>query len=99
MLHSLESVELDRLKRKQGHGYHLAINWVRKVPTSESTTFAEAGDSGAWITRVDGMVLGMLTGGDQRQGTIYFCQMNDVFADIKDITGAVEVRIAPGPVP
>ncbi|KAJ5804249.1 uncharacterized protein N7518_000552 [Penicillium psychrosexuale] len=72
VLHSLGSVELDRLKSKQRHGYSFVINWARKASTSESTTFAEAGESGAWITRVDGMV----------------------FDD-----GAVEVRIAPTPVP
>jgi hypothetical protein len=47
---------------------------------------------------VDGKVFGMLAGGDERLGTTYFCRINDVFDDIKDITGAAEVRIAPPPV-
>lgn len=97
--HGLESVKLDRLQSKKGLGYHLVITWVYKIATSEnSLPFAEHGDSGAWITRVDGKVFGILTGGDERQDTTYFCRINDVFDDIKDITGAVEVRIAPAPV-
>ncbi|KAJ9490549.1 hypothetical protein VN97_g2702 [Penicillium thymicola] len=97
--HGLESIELARLRSKKGAGYHPVITWVNKVATSESSyPFAEEGDSGSWITRADGKVLGILTGGDARQGTTYFCRINDVFDDIKDITGATEVRIAPPPV-
>jgi hypothetical protein len=95
----LESVKLDRLESKEGPGFHLVITWVSKIATPEGPfSFAEPGDSGALITRMDGKVLGILTGGDERQGTTYFCRINDVFDDIKDITGAVEVRIAPAPV-
>ncbi|CDM29240.1 unnamed protein product [Penicillium roqueforti FM164] len=75
VLYSLESVELDRLKSKQGHGYHFVINWLGMSRVRNPQHFAEAGDYGAWIARVDGMVFGMLTGGNQRQGTTYFCQM------------------------
>jgi hypothetical protein len=97
--HGLESVKLDRLKSKKCAGYDLVITWVNTIPTSEdSYSFAEGGDSGSWITRVDGKVLGILAGGDERLGTTYFCRINDVFDDIKDITGAAEVRIAPPPV-
>ncbi|KAJ5835364.1 hypothetical protein N7447_001390 [Penicillium robsamsonii] len=97
--HGLESVELERLKSKKGPGYILGITWVSKMATPENSfPFAEHGDSGAWITRMDGKVFGILTGGDERQGTTYFSRINDVFDDIKDVTGAVEVRIAPVPV-
>ncbi|KAJ5788383.1 hypothetical protein N7457_003373 [Penicillium paradoxum] len=97
--HGLESIRLDRLESKKGPGYDLVITWVSKTATPEdSIPFARLGDSGAWITRVDGKVFGIVTGGDERQGTTYFCRMNDVFEDIKDNTGAVEVRIAPVPV-
>ncbi|KAJ5471079.1 hypothetical protein N7530_008436 [Penicillium desertorum] len=95
----LESVRLDRLESRKGAGYHLVITWVNQIATSENSyPFAEGGDSGSWITRVDGKVFGMLAGGDERMGTTYFCRINDVFDDIKDITGAAEVRIAPPPV-
>ncbi|KAJ5969721.1 hypothetical protein N7501_005969 [Penicillium viridicatum] len=64
--HGLESVKLDRLQSKNGPKYHLVITWVYKIATSEnSLPFAESGDSGAWITRVDGKVFGILTGGDE----------------------------------
>ncbi|CAI7583811.1 unnamed protein product [Penicillium glandicola] len=88
-----------RFKSKKGPGYYFVITWVSNIATSESSIpFAEAGDSGAWITRVDGKVFGILTGGDPRKGTTFFCRISDIFDDIKDITGAVEVRIAPAPV-
>ncbi|KAJ5165120.1 uncharacterized protein N7500_006950 [Penicillium coprophilum] len=97
--HSLESVQLDRLKSDKGPGYTFSIIWTYKTATPESSfPFAEPGDSGAWITRMDGKVLGILTGADERQTTHYFCRISDVLDDIKDITGAVEVRIAPTPV-
>jgi hypothetical protein len=97
--HGLESVRLDWVESKKGAGYHHIITWVNKIATSENSyPFAEGGDSGSWITRVDGKVLGILAGGDERLGTTYFCRINDVFDDIKDITGAAEVRIAPPPV-
>ncbi|KAJ5854876.1 hypothetical protein N7534_007419 [Penicillium rubens] len=97
--HGLESVKLDRLKSKKGAGYDLVITWINTIATSDdSYSFAEGGDSGSWITRVDGKVFGILAGGDERLGTTYFCRINDVFDDIKDITGAAEVRIAPPPV-
>jgi hypothetical protein len=96
----LGSVKLDRLESKDEAGCHPVITWVYKTANAESSfPFAGPGDSGAWITRVDGKVFGILTGGDERQGTTLFCRINDVFDDIKDITGAVEVRIAPAPAP
>ncbi|KAJ5356366.1 hypothetical protein N7517_010975 [Penicillium concentricum] len=94
-----DSFCLPRLKSKEGPGYHVVITWVYKSATPETSfPFAGHGDSGAWITRIDGKVFGILTGGDERQGTTYFSRINDVFEDIKDITGAVEVRVAPVPV-
>ncbi|OQE40055.1 hypothetical protein PENCOP_c006G07811 [Penicillium coprophilum] len=99
LYHGLESVQLDRLKSDKGPGYNFSIIWIYKTATPEdSFSFAEPGDSGAWMTRMDGKVLGILTGADERQSTHYFCRISDVFDDIKDITGAVEVRIAPTPV-
>ncbi|KAJ5202662.1 hypothetical protein N7449_004741 [Penicillium cf. viridicatum] len=89
--HGLDSVRLDRVESKKGDGYHLVITWVNKIATSDNSfPFADDGDSGSWITRVDGKVFGILTGGDDHQGTTYFCRVNDVFDDIKYITGAAE---------
>lgn len=96
--HGLESIELDQPKSNKERGHDLVITRVYKIATSESSfPFAASGDSGAWVTRADGKVFGILTGGDLRQSTTYFCRMNDVFDDIKDLTGAVEVRITPAP--
>ncbi|KXG53650.1 uncharacterized protein PGRI_007000 [Penicillium griseofulvum] len=98
--HGLGSVTLDRIESKDGARYYPVITWVCKTSNAESSfPFAVRGDSGAWITRVDGKVFGILTGGDERQGTTLFCRINDVFDDIKDITGAVDIRIAPAPAP
>ncbi|KAJ6177996.1 hypothetical protein N7519_008457 [Penicillium mononematosum] len=80
-----------------GHGFARRIENLQIRAIYWHDSFYD-GDSGSWVTRVDGKVLRILTGGDERQGTTYFCRINDVFDDIKDITGAAEVRIAPPPV-
>lgn len=96
VFNGLRSVELDRLKSEKGPGYELRIKWTTKISFMDEP-FAEPGDSGSWIYAMDGSVFGLLTGGDERQGTTYVCRMKDVFDDIKDITGAVEVRTAQAP--
>ncbi|KAI2736884.1 hypothetical protein CBS147339_2266 [Penicillium roqueforti] len=44
-----------------------------------------------------GEVFGMLNCGDRRKGKINSSCIFDIFKDIKDLTGAAEVRIAPCP--
>jgi hypothetical protein len=90
----LKSVELDRLKTSKGPGYGLVMSWSTKIPAGENH-FAEPGDSGAWIFGSGGYIFGIVTRGDVVQDTTYVCRTEDIFSDIKDITGAVDVRIAP----
>lgn len=96
VFNELQSVELLRLNSRKGPGYQLTISWVTKIPKMDYS-FAEPGDSGSWIYSAGGAVLGMLTGGDERQETISLCRMQDIFNDIKDLTGAADVQIAPPP--
>lgn len=51
------------------------------------------GESGAMITDPSGSVLGFLTGGNERAPVSYFSHVDDVFGDIKKVTGAAEVRV------
>ncbi|KAJ5180240.1 hypothetical protein N7492_003450 [Penicillium capsulatum] len=93
----LRSAEITRLASKRGTGSMVEICWSTKV-APKNKEFAERGDSGSWIFDPDqGSVLGMLTGGNVGQDTTYVCLTEDIFDDIKDITGAIDVRIAPSP--
>lgn len=87
-------MELDRIKSSKGPGYGLVVSWSTKVPAG-ANHFSEPGDSGAWIFSPGGYLFGIVTGGDVGQDSTYVCRTDDIFSDIKDITGAVDVRIAP----
>jgi hypothetical protein len=98
--HGLYSVELKRLQNTKGPGYHLELQWTTKTSSSDSTVkFAEPGDSGAWVATLGGEVFGMVTGGDVQQGTTYVCPIKDIFDDIKLLTRATDIRIAPTSIP
>ena len=63
-----------------------------------SHAFAEPGDSGSWVYTPTGEVFGVLHSGDLRKGTMRVASIVDIFNDIKTLTGATEVRIAPFPI-
>lgn len=60
-------------------------------PTGE--WFSESGDSGAFIVDKGSKVVGLLFGGAERNNVTYFTHIDDVFDDIKMVTGAIDVRI------
>lgn len=62
--------------------------------TRSRSPFSEPGDSGAFVVDPRGGVIGLLIGGWDRKNSTYFTPIETVFDDIKDVTGAVEVRIA-----
>jgi hypothetical protein len=56
--------------------------------------FSQKGDSGSFIYSIgDYRVVGMLWGGSDR--VTYFTHIGDLVADIKQVTGARDVRLSP----
>ena len=62
--------------------------------SSSHGVFGEPGDSGAFVFDKYGGVIGMVLGGFERKDTIYFAHIDNIFDDIKRVTGAEDVRIA-----
>lgn len=62
------------------------------MSTSDGT-FAEPGDSGAFLFDRLGQVVGILIGGFKRKETVYFTPIENIFDDIKEVTGAIDVQI------
>ena len=63
------------------------------VVTTENP-FSRPGDSGSFIFDHSGGVIGLLIGGCLRKNCSYFTAIENVFLDIKKVTGAIDVRIA-----
>ncbi|PYH83705.1 hypothetical protein BO82DRAFT_382206 [Aspergillus uvarum CBS 121591] len=70
-----------------------SVKIARTKDRNNSWPFAELGDSGSWIFREDGEVVGMLLGAFERQNVVFFIHIDDILSDIKDVTGSVDVRI------
>ncbi|RAL03301.1 uncharacterized protein BO80DRAFT_442977 [Aspergillus ibericus CBS 121593] len=65
-------------------------------PTIEHTVlgdFSQEGDSGSLIYNDDLEVVGLLFAGNERSQLTYFTHIEDVFHDIKAMTGTVDVRV------
>lgn len=79
-----------------GHGeIRFKSTYEHAIATSRNgNPFSKEGDSGALIFDNDGGVIGLLFGGCPRKHTSYFTPIESVFADIKKVTGAMDVRIA-----
>ncbi|KGO76504.1 Peptidase S64, Ssy5 [Penicillium italicum] len=92
----LECVQFTHLKTDQGMAV-IIPTFEYKIASRRGTDFAEKGDSGSWVYTLGGEVLGMLKGGNESHGTGTMTLMSDIFDDIKSVTGATQVRIAPPP--
>ncbi|RAL04826.1 uncharacterized protein BO80DRAFT_483291 [Aspergillus ibericus CBS 121593] len=68
--------------------------YEHSVPNHSRPPFAIPGDAGSMVVAPDGSVLGMLVGGYVRKETVYYSHIKDVLDDIKEVTGAVKVRLA-----
>ncbi|KAJ5187361.1 hypothetical protein N7449_010355 [Penicillium cf. viridicatum] len=71
--------------------------WEHKIASGPDGSFVEKGDSGSWVYTKAGEVVGILKSGDESKDTGTINLMSDIFDDIKSITGATNVRIAPAP--
>jgi hypothetical protein len=72
--------------------------WEHKIASNGDGDFAEQGDSGSWVYTISGELVGMLNSGDEAHGTGTMTLMSDIFDDIRSVTGATNVRVAPEPV-
>ena len=56
--------------------------------------FSEHGDSGSLVFNMDGLVVGLLFGGAQSLHRSYFTHIDELYEDIRAVTG-MEVRLMP----
>ena len=74
--------------RKIHYEDHSVVPWP-----AFGQAFAKPGDSGAFVFDEFGGVVGLLLGGDRGTETVRFTALEDVFDDIRHITGATDVRL------
>jgi V8-like Glu-specific endopeptidase len=62
---------------------------------SGNNTIAEPGDSGSLVYDAEtGRVVGLHIAGAKGTGHVYFTSIHDVYRDIMEVTGAINVRMA-----
>ena len=57
------------------------------------TIFSRGGDAGAFVVDRFGSLVGLVWGANDNTGVTYVMQVDDLFEDIKRMTGAIEVRL------
>ncbi|KXG54559.1 uncharacterized protein PGRI_077030 [Penicillium griseofulvum] len=93
----LECVTFTQTKGDDGQTI-VVPTWEHKIASNGDGDFAEQGDSGSWVYTISGELVGILKGGDEAHGTGTMMLMPDIFDDIRSVTGATNVRVAPEPV-
>ncbi|DAA79026.1 TPA_exp: Uncharacterized protein A8136_2811 [Trichophyton benhamiae CBS 112371] len=75
-------------------------NWDKRrglaylvYPKAPRLTFGEPGDSGSFVFSLQGSFVGLYMGGDREAGTGLLIEASDLLEDIKQVTGALDVRI------
>jgi V8-like Glu-specific endopeptidase len=62
---------------------------------SENNIIAEPGDSGSLVYDAEtGRVVGLHIAGAKGTGHVYFTSIDDVYRDIMEVTGAINIRMA-----
>ncbi|KAJ5094395.1 hypothetical protein N7456_010256 [Penicillium angulare] len=90
----LREVHIHRQKDMTApEGFRMVASWEHSLTCSYSEIFAEPGDFGSFVYNDKGSVVGMLTSNDQRLRTWSFSLLSNIFADIKAVTGAQDVRL------
>lgn len=77
-------------------GSKTIITWEHAIANIGPIPFSLPGDSGSFVCNTTQRVVGMIFGGSDRTGTSYYTPIGDIFADIKRVTGARDVRIFEG---
>lgn len=68
---------------------HMVVGW----PPFDKP-FADRGDSGAFVFDKYGDVVGLLVGVNDWTSTAYFTSLDELFRDIRHITGVADVRLS-----
>lgn len=93
-LGALHVADLQSWSKNQDGSWTKARGSLHEIfPVAPPETFGDPGDSGAIIMDRNGSFVGLYVGGCIETGTSYFMEASDLFHDIKDITGAIDVRI------
>lgn len=87
---ALQSCVLDNETRD---GHTVARQTWEHVVTRPSGAFLEPGDSGSLLFNTVGDVLGILFGASEKGDIAYFTATCDLLQDIRNITGALEIRM------
>ena len=69
------------------------ITFEHTVTSPPKDPFSLPGDSGALVFNFPCRVVGMVIGGAEMGGFTFITHIDDLFRDIKDTTGASEVRL------
>lgn len=86
-------VQAQITKQLNEHGQLEVKATHEHMMSTSDGTFAEPGDSGAFLFDRLGQVVGILIGGFKRKETVYFTPIENIFDDIKEVTGAIDVQI------
>ena len=63
------------------------------TPTGSVQMFGEGGDSGVFVLNRDGGFVGLFFEGNENTNSNYYTAAEDLFASIRSVTGATEVRL------
>ncbi|KAJ5893857.1 hypothetical protein N7495_005548 [Penicillium taxi] len=74
-------------------GSKFKATWEHCITSPSNKPFSELGDSGSLVWLGRGRVVGILHSGGERVNTSYITPIEDIFEDIKRISGACEVRM------
>ncbi|OJJ30326.1 hypothetical protein ASPWEDRAFT_32515 [Aspergillus wentii DTO 134E9] len=86
-------VDLNRPGEVGGNKLVPEVTFEHAVTSATKGTFAELGDSGSFVFTEGGRVVGLFMGGGgvERKDVFYFSYIEDVFDDIRAVTGAQEI--------
>jgi hypothetical protein len=95
LINSVHEVRLAYAKDPKTGSIEKVATWEFSVADSRGSKFSAPGDSGSFVYDKAYAAIGLLTSGDERAGATSFTPLIDIFRDIKEVTGAVDVRLPP----
>ncbi|OQD75914.1 hypothetical protein PENDEC_c005G04444 [Penicillium decumbens] len=90
----LQSVHVHRVPISDDGKFRTVETFEHAFVSISGGPFSEGGDSGSFVFAEDGDVIALLWGGIERRDVTYVTPIEEVFDDIKRVTGALDVRIA-----
>lgn len=89
----IKGVRIAHVRNARGPGSRSIETFELQVTGKDQMDFGVPGDSGSFITDLNGKVIGMLLGGTERANASYVTPLVDIFEDIKRVTRAEDVRL------